>query len=241
VAWAVSAGLGLGPAAGSAAGLSEAPSRQAEVGKPLVLKSAVEDPEASARAYLGAVEGMAWEAVVHRVHPETAESFRRYLEVMLFQDADPSELTGREEEATLASGLSLADALQAVSGARSVSAYLELDDRAVLMEAFRALQRDSPGMINAWVDRSTEVLGVVPEGDTLRHVVYRLEWRITGARADIEVLTLAAGPDGEWLVRRARELESLRPAISAIFRRPPPGTLGQLGSEAEAPEQETPW
>lgn len=187
------------------------------------------DPEEVARAYLSAVEGMAWRAVVDRVHPETAESFRRYLEIMLFQGVDATELIGREAEAATASGLPLAEALEAVSGVGSVAAYLELDDHEVLLGAFRGLQRDSPGMINAWVDRETEVLGVVAEGDTLRHVVYRLEWGISGATADVEILTLAPGPHGGWLVRTARELESLRPAISGIFRRAPAGGGATLG------------
>ena len=179
-----------------------------------------DDPEAVARAYLDGVEGVAWTAVADRVHPETAGDFRLYLEIMLFQGVDPTELMGREEEAATASGLPLAEALEAVSGVRSVAAYLEMDDSGVLVEAFRALERESPGMINAWVDRSTEVLGVVPEGDTLRHVVYRLEWRVSGATPDVEILTLASGPDGAWLVRKSRELDSLRPAITALFRRP---------------------
>ena len=179
-----------------------------------------DDPEAVARAYLDGVEAMAWTAVADRVHPETAGDFRLYLEIMLFQGVDPTELMGREEEAATASGLPLAEALEAVSGVRSVAAYLEMDDSGVLVEAFRALERESPGMINAWVDRSTEVLGVVPEGDTLRHVVYRLEWRVSGATPDVEILTLASGPDGAWLVRKSRELDSLRPAITALFRRP---------------------
>jgi hypothetical protein len=220
---AVAAALGFGPAGAWAAEMAGAPGPQTEVTEPPVQRPAVEDPEGVARAYLDAVEGLRWEAMVRRVHPETTESFRRYLEIMLFQDADPSELTGREEEVTTASRLPLAEALQAVSGVRSVSAYMELDDRAVLREALRGLQRESPGMIHAWVDRSTEVLGFVPEGDTLGHVVYRLEWGISGARADIEVLTLARDTDGEWLVRTARELESLRPAIVAVFRRAPQG------------------
>ncbi len=179
-----------------------------------------DDPEAVARAYLDGVEGVAWTAVADRVHPETAGDFRLYLEIMLFQGVDPTELMGREEEAATASGLPLAEALEAVSGVRSVAAYLEMDDSGVLVEAFRALERESPGMINAWVDRSTEVLGVVPEGDTLRHVVYRLEWRVSGATPDVEILILASGPDGAWLVRKSRELDSLRPAITALFRRP---------------------
>lgn len=202
------------------------PGAKVDGGAPLQL--AVADPQEVARTYLSAVERMAWGVVTDQVHPEAAEDFRRYVEIMLFQGVDPAELVGREGETTTASGLPLAEALEAVSGVGSVASYLELDDRVVLREALQGLQRASPGMINAWVDRSTEVLGVVPEGDTLRHVVYRLEWGISGARADIEVMTLAPGPNGKWLVRTARELESLRPAISAIFRRAPPDGAGMM-------------
>lgn len=178
-------------------------------------------PEQVAKEYLDAVERMHWEAVVSRLHRDALSSFRSYLEALLFGRVDPrapaAEAVPLETPARM-------EGLETLTGAGSVEAFLALSDAEVFVQALRALQADSPGMMNAWVDRTTEILGSVPEADTLAHVVYRLEWRLTGATPDTEILTVRR-LDGEgWRVYDSRELESIRPALgSVILRAPGPG------------------
>ncbi len=178
--------------------------------------------EETARAYLDAVERMDWRALVALVHPEALADFRRYVEIVLFRQWDP---WGDPADPVPPETAGAGPALEALTGAASLEAYRELDDPAVLRRALVALARDSPGMMNAWVERTTEVLGAVPEGTELTHVVYRLEWHLSGATPDVEILTLAALGGDRWGVVESRELQSLRPAISAVIRRveaPPP-------------------
>ena len=182
------------------------------------------DPPAqdTAQAYLDAVERMDWRSMAALVHPEALADFRRYVEIIVFRQWDPWEDLAAEpppeaEEA--------GRALEALTGAASIEAYRALEDADVLRRALTALARDSPGMMNAWVERTTSILGAVAEGMEFTHVVYRLEWHLSGATSDVEILTLAPLEEGGWGVIASRELQSLRPAISAVIRRaeaPPP-------------------
>jgi len=190
----------------------------AEAEDGLTMATASPDPEQVAREYLDAVERMHWERVVSRLHPNALSSFRSYLEAMLFGRVDPRAL---EEEAVALETPAGMEGLETLTGAGSVEAFLAMSDAEVFVQALRALQADSPGMMNAWVDRTTEILGWVPEADTLAHVIYRLEWRLTGATSDTEILTLRR-LDGEgWRVYDSRELESIRPALGSVILRAP--------------------
>ena len=195
-------------------------------------------PEQVAREYLDAVEGMRWAEVVAHVQPEALDSFREWLEVLLFPGSDPSVLRAAPLPGTPEAGRPTPEILEPLTGARTVEAFLALSNEEVLLQAFRALEVDSPGLIHAWVDRHTETLGAVLEGDTLAHVVYRLEWSLRGATPDMEILTLARSGSGAWQILESRELGSLRPALGAILRRlrsPPSGGVGDPGLSADPP------
>ena len=188
-------------------------------------------PEQVARAYLDAVEGMRWPEVAAHVHPEASASFREWLEVLLFPGSDPSAPRAAPHPGTPEAERPAPELLEPLTGARTVEAFLAMSDEEILLQALRTLEVDSPGLINAWVDRSTEILGAVPEGDTLTHVVYRLEWSLQGATPDTEILTLARSGSGAWQVLESRELGSLRPALGAVLRRlrrPAPGGVGEV-------------
>ncbi|TVR56849.1 MAG: hypothetical protein EA421_02300 [Gemmatimonadales bacterium] len=208
-----------------------APAGIAETPVPTTASVPAPAPEQVARAYLDAVEGMRWAEVVAHVHPEASASFREWLEVLLFPGSDPSAPRAAPLPGTPEAERPAPELLEPLTGARTVEAFLAMSDEEILLQAFRTLEVDSPGLINAWVDRSTEILGAVPEGDTLTHVVYRLEWSLQGATPDTEILTLLrsgarSGSGGAWQVLESRELGSLRPALGAVLRRlrsPPPG------------------
>ncbi len=184
------------------------------------------DPEGVARSYLDAVEAMRWAEVVEGVHPEALSGFRTWFEVVLFPGVDP---WAPPEAQPPEAAIPRAGVMDAVVGVATVEAYRALDDGQVLHRSLQALQAEAPGLVNAWVDRTTRVLGVVNEGEDLAHVVYRLEWRLEGAPSDREILTLRrdgdgdgdgdAGGAGAWRVLESRELDSLRPALGSILLR----------------------
>jgi hypothetical protein len=190
----------------------------AEAESGLTMEAASSDPEVVAREYLDAVERMHWEGVVRHLHPQALSSFRSYLEAMLFGRVDPR---APAEEAVALDTPAGMEGLETLTGAGSVEAFLAMSDAEVFVQALRALQADSPGMMNAWVDRTTEILGSVPEADTLAHVVYRLEWRLTGATPDTEILTVRQSDGEGWRVCESRELESIRPALGSVILRAP--------------------
>jgi hypothetical protein len=201
-------------------------------------------PEEVAREYLDAVEAMRWAEAVAHVHPEASASFREWLEALLFPGADPSAPRAAPLPGTPEAGRSAPELLEPLTGAGTVEAFLAMSDAEILLQAFRTLEVDSPGLINAWVDRSTEILGVVPEADTLAHVVYRLEWSLPGATPDTEILTLARSGSEAWRVLESREMGSLRPALGAVLRRlrspspggsPSPGSPGDIRLSADPP------
>ena len=186
-------------------------------------------PEEVARRYLDAVESMRWQVVVAHVHPEAAASFRSYLEAILFHD--PPRATVSDSPA-----LRIDDgSFEVLTGVGSAEAFLEISDDEVLLQAFRALADDSPGLINAWIDRTTEVLGTVAEGDALSHVVYRTRWGLSGSTPDMEILTLGRVGDGTWSVLGSRELGSIRPALGSILRRVP-ATIPDGEEDRSVPE-----
>lgn len=161
---------------------------------------AQEPPERVARDYLRSIEGAAWRAAAQRLHPEALAGIRRTIEILV--DADRS-----------------GNLLERLSGERDAAGFLAVDDTTLFVSAMRALTEHVPGLVNAMTDRDTDVIGPVAEGDSLRHVVYRLEWRLSGARPEMKVMSLAREEGAGWRVLHAPELESIRPALRGLPRR----------------------
>lgn len=171
--------------------------------------ASADPPGVVAREYLDAVESLAWPELAARVHPEALASFRRHLDAILHLDGCPGVEDGPTEP----------EVLEALTGVRSVEAYCDLEDRALLVRVLEAVRREAPGLVNAWTERSTRVVGTVPEGDGLAHAVYWLHWDLDGAEPQIKVMTLAREEGAGWRVERSEELRSLSPALTPILRR----------------------
>lgn len=166
-------------------------------------QEAPKPPTAVADEYLRGIEALAWRATAQRIHPDALAELRDFLRIQI-----ESDRTG--------------EILSALSGGRPAEAYLSLDGGSLFVSVMRALERRSPGIVNAMSARRTDVLGAVAEGDTLRHAVYRLHWDLSGAVPEIKVLTLARDARSRWRVLEAPELASIRPAIQGIRPPPPP-------------------
>jgi hypothetical protein len=81
----------------------------------------------------------------------------------------------------------------------------------------RAVQLQVPGLLSSLVSRRSEVVGTVPEGPDMAHVVYRMLSLVQGAVPRITVMTLVRTDDG-WKVRAAEELDVLHTALRGIPR-----------------------
>ena len=159
-------------------------------------------PEEAAALFLRSVRAIRWSAAAQFVHPETLERFRTV--VTLMSDADGS-----------------GDVRAYLTGTDS-AAYAALGADEVFERSIGRMVEDMPGLMHAFYDRDDEVLGHVPEGDTLAHVVYRTMARISGAVSEIEVMQIGRTAGG-WRVLWSRELEVLDAALRGIprGRRPP--------------------
>lgn len=154
-------------------------------------------PEEAAGLFLRSVRAIRWSAAAQFVHPETLDRFRTTITLM--SDADAS---GEVREY-------LTDTDSAT--------YATLGADEVFERAIGAMVDDMPGLMHAFYDRDDEILGHVPEGDTVAHVVYRTTGRISGAVPEIEVMQLRRTAGG-WRVMWSRELEVLDAALRGIPR-----------------------
>ena len=178
------------------------------------LSDVTSTPEGAAALFLRSVRAIRWSATAQLVHPETLERFRTT--VTLMSDADAG------------------GQLRAYLTDTDSAAYLALDAPEVFERAVGAMVDDMPGLMHALYDREDEVLGHVPEGDTLAHAVYRTTARISGAVSQVEVMQEARTNEG-WRVLWSTELEVLDAALRGVprGRLPPPG--GQSGPQQPPP------
>lgn len=144
-------------------------------------------------------QSMAWAELVERMHPDAVAHVRLAVDIVV--DADT---TGWALE-------------QLAGGVSDRAAYARLDDDEVFLRAMRAVQLQVPGLLSSLVSRRSEVVGTVPEGPDMAHVVYRMLSLVQGAVPRITVMTLVRTDDG-WKVRAAEELDVLHTALRGIPR-----------------------
>lgn len=164
---------------------------------PLPAQESPTPPETVAEEYLRGIEATAWRATAQRIHPEALAEIRERMRILV-----ESDTTSR--------------ALDRLSGGQTLEEFFSLNDGSLFVAAMRTLERESPGIINAMSDRDSEVVGPVAEGDSLQHVVYRQQWRLSGSNPEIEVMTLALDEQGRWRVVRASELDSVPVALRTL-------------------------
>ena len=88
--------------------------------------------------------------------------------------------------------------------------------REVFERSMSGLTRYARGMMESQVMTDFRVLGTVPEGDTIRHVVYRETTDHMGTVIEAAPTTTLVLEDGRWRVRENAELAVLRIALRGI-------------------------
>ncbi len=88
--------------------------------------------------------------------------------------------------------------------------------REVFARSMAGLTRYARGLMESQVMTDFRVLGTVPEGDTIRHVVYRETTDHMGTVIQAAPTTTLVLEDGVWRVRENAELVVLRVALRGI-------------------------
>jgi hypothetical protein len=146
-----------------------------------------------------------WQAAVARLHPEALADFHYRMTLLVEMDTTRAPL----------------DKLYPVGG---LEAYHRTSAEGVFLRVMEVLSEDAPGLAHALVVRDVEIIGSVPEGSDLAHVVYRSTAQLSGAVPEMRIMTMKK--DGDlWRVLSSQELDILVEAFRGISRRraPPPG------------------
>ena len=89
-------------------------------------------------------------------------------------------------------------------------------NREVFERSMTGLTRYARGLMESQVMTDFRVLGTVPEGDTIRHVVYRETTDHMGLVIEAAPTTTLVLEGGQWKVRENAELAVLRVALRGI-------------------------
>lgn len=89
-------------------------------------------------------------------------------------------------------------------------------NREVFERSMTGLTRYARGLMESQVMTDFRVLGTVPEGDTIRHVVYRETTDHMGLVIEAAPTTTLVLEAGQWRVRENAELAVLRVALHGI-------------------------
>ncbi|MEK9502630.1 hypothetical protein [Gaopeijia maritima] len=149
-----------------------------------------------AAEFLRGFQSMAWEGLTQRLHPEALDYLR--LAIVIQIDADSSGW-----------------ALSNLGGSDSRAAFDALSDAEVFVGVMRWTQSNALGLINSFVSRDAELVGIVPEGADTAHAVYRVTTHAYGAEPTVQVATLARTPAG-WKVIEAPEIRALHTALRRL-------------------------
>lgn len=156
-----------------------------------------ESPEAAASAAMAAAKKGDWAAYTHRMHPEALAKAKRMFGAVVASDA-----SGRMGKLFF--------------GVDSAMGYDALSDSGAFVALMTNLTEHLPAFAEAMKTADFTVIGTLPEGKDLVHVVYR-----TGAKAeDLEitrtsVLSLRRHGD-EWRMLLTGNIEGLAARLSQM-------------------------
>ncbi len=153
-------------------------------------------PEGTAQRFFDALSRLRWERVSAELHTAALDEFHlisRQLVESLRGDSVLIQLydATREEWASWSS-------------------------REVFERSMAGLTRYARGLMESQVMTDFRILGTVPEGDTIRHVVYRETTDHMGIIIEAAPTTTLVLEEGRWRVRENAELAVLRVALRGI-------------------------
>lgn len=153
-------------------------------------------PEETARRFFDALSRLRWERVSAELHTAALDEFHLISRQLVESLRGDSIL------------IQLYDASRAEWDGWS--------SRDVFERSMTGLTRYARGLMESQVMTDFRVLGTVPEGDTIRHVVYRETTDHMGLVIEAAPTTTLVLEDGAWRVRENAELAVLRVALRGV-------------------------
>ena len=158
--------------------------------------AAAQTPEETAQRFFDALSRLRWERVSAELHTAALDEFH---------------LISRQLVESLRGDSILIQLYDA-----SHDEWAGWSSREVFERSMSGLTRYARGLMESQVMTDFRVLGTVPEGDTIRHVVYRETTDHMGLIIEAAPTTTLMLEDGAWRVRENAELAVLRVALRGI-------------------------
>lgn len=163
---------------------------------PLCPAAAQGTPEEAAQQFFDGLSRLRWTQVSAQMHTEALAEFH---------------LISRQLVESLRGDSILIQLYDA-----SLEVWESWSSREVFERSMAGLTRYARGLMESQVMTDFRVLGTVPEGDTIRHVVYRETTDHMGTVIQAAPTTTLVLEDGVWRVRENAELVVLRVALRGI-------------------------
>ena len=159
-------------------------------------QSALTSPDSVAAEFQGALRAVAWRAAAARLHTEALADFHYRLSLLVEGDTTGASVERLYPE-------------------RGLEAYREASQEEAFLRILEVLTEDALGLIHALVVRDVEIIGSVPEGPEVAHVVYRSTAILSGARPELRIMTMKREGD-VWRVLTSQELDILVEAFRGV-------------------------
>lgn len=156
-------------------------------------------PEALARAAAEATKKGDWAAFARLMHPEALAELKR-----MFRPIIAAEGAGAMRAAFF--------------GTEKVEQFDALDDVAVFERLMTNLAKNVPGMAEAMASSEMFVVGSLPEGDQLVHVVYHAGAKTEGMTFSKTSVMTFRRYQGEWRALLAGSIEGLAARLGQMAR-----------------------
>lgn len=162
-----------------------------------VASAQTEAPEAVARRAADATGKADWKAFAELMHPAALAEFRRmFREIVALEGTDELRRT--------------------FFGVGSVAEFDALTDAGTFEALMKGLSTNVPGMAEAISSLSMEIVGVLPEGEEIAHVVYRSSAATRELTFSKTAVMTLRRHDGQWRMLLNGAIEGLAQRLAMV-------------------------
>lgn len=144
-----------------------------------------------------------WASYANLMHPEALSSLKK-----IFRPIAKADESGQ--------------VLRRLFGVQSLDRYDSMADTAIFQALMSNLTRNFPGFADAMQSHETDVIGSVPEGKDLVHVVYRFGAKTEGMTISKTSVITFRQHNGQWRALLTGNIEGLAARLSQLSQRRSP-------------------
>lgn len=156
-------------------------------------------PEDAARRYFAVMREAEWDAAAKLMHPDALEEFKSFF-------------------VALAAADSAGTVISTFFGVRTAAEFRALPPAEVYARMMRSITAVSPEMKQALTSMQAEVVGSVPEGGDVAHVVYRMNVAVSGASVGTVQVISFRRSGGRWLGLLTGDMQGMVRTLSRAMR-----------------------